>query len=297
MKDMGEANYILGVKIVRDRSKKLIALSQESYIQKILERFDMKNCKPYDTPIAKGVVLSQSMGPKTDQEKEVMKRRPYSSVVGSLMYTMVCTRPDICYAVGLVSRFQSNPGEMHWKAVKRILRYLKGTADYCLCYQGSNLSLEGYTDADWAGDPDERKSTSGYAFLLNGGAITWYSKKQTCVALSTMEAEYVACSTAVQEAVWLKRFIEHLGFASDSGSPVMIHCDSQAALAYTKDPKYHSKTKHIDIRYHYVRDMIAKNEVTVQYIPTGQMLADPFTKPLARDVFSRHVRDLGLKRL
>jgi len=171
----------------------------------------MRDCKSIDTPVAKGENLSLETCPKTQSEKDAMKRVPYSSAIGSLMYAMLCTRPDICYAVGLVSRYQSNPGQTHWKDVKRILRYLRGTVDYKLCYQGSDLQLVGYSDADWGGDLDERKSTSGYVFLLNNGTISWSSKKQTCIALSTMEAEFIACSTAVQEVVWLKRFMEHLG--------------------------------------------------------------------------------------
>ena len=130
-----------------------------------------------------------------------MEKVPYANVVGSLMYAMLYTRPDICFAVGMVSRYQSSPGEAHWKAVKRILRYLKGIADYSLCYQGSNLTVRGYTDADWAGDGDERKSTSGFVFLLGNGAIFWSSKKQSCIALSTMEAKFEAFSVAAQEAV------------------------------------------------------------------------------------------------
>jgi hypothetical protein len=130
-----------------------------------------------------------------------MARVPYANAIGSLMYAMLCTCPDICFAVGLVNRFQSNRGPTHWKAVKRILRYLHGTVDYMLCHQGMDLRLRGYSDADWASDLDECKSTSGYTFLLGGGAITWCSKKQSCVAFSTMESEYVACSEAVQEAV------------------------------------------------------------------------------------------------
>ena len=123
-----------------------------------------------------------------------MFKIPYSSVVRSLMYAMMCTRPDICYVIGLASRIQSNPGIKHWMVVKRILRYLKGTTDYVLCYQGKDLRLIGYMDADWGGDPDQHKSTSGYAFLLNDCAISWCSKKQSYIALSTIEAVYVACS-------------------------------------------------------------------------------------------------------
>ena len=148
MQDMGEVNYILGVKIKRDCSKKILALSQENYIQKILECFHMSSCKPVDTPVSKGEALSLNMCPKNPQEREEMSRVPYASAVGSLMYAMMCTRPDICFVVGLVSQYQSNPGREHWKAFKRILRYLKGTMDYCLVYQGSELRLVGYSNAD-----------------------------------------------------------------------------------------------------------------------------------------------------
>ena len=257
MKDMGEAVYILGVKISRDHSKKLLSLSQDSYINKILERFHMQHSKPIDTPIAKGEGLSRRMCPKTPQEEEYMRKVPYTSAVGSLMYAMMCKRPDICFAVGMVSRYQSNPGPVQWKAVKRILRYLKGTATYSLCYEGNDLQLKGYTDADWGGDLDERKSTSGYIFLLNNGAISWSSKKQSCIALSTMEAEFVAFSATVQEALWLKSFFDHLGVNANSADSVLVNYDSQAAIAYTKDPKYHGKTKHIDIKYNFVKDMAA----------------------------------------
>jgi hypothetical protein len=201
MKDMDEASFALGVKILRDRSRKLLGLSQETYIRKVLERFHMQDCKPIDTPVGKGDSLSSEMCPKTQAKIESMDRVPYANAIGSLMYAMLCMRPDICFAVGLVNRFQSNPRPAHWKAVKRILRYLRGTTDYMLCYQGKDLRLRGYSDADWAGDLDERKSTSGYTFLLGGRAITWCSKKQLCVALSTIESEYVVCSVVVQETI------------------------------------------------------------------------------------------------
>lgn len=294
---MGEAAYILGVKIIRNRSKRILALSQEPYIKKILERFHMADCKPMDTPISKGQTLSLDMCPKTSQERERMLKVPYANAIGSLMYAMMCTRPDICYAVGLVSRYQSNPGQKHWIAVKRILAYLKGTADYSLCYQGGNMHLIGYTDADWGGDLDERKSTSGYAFLLSQGAISWSSKKQSCIALSTMEAEFVACSAAVLEAVWLKRFFENLNLDADTEKPVTIYCDSQAAIVYTKDAKYHSKSKHIETKYNFVRDIVTKNGVIIKYISTHEMVADPLTKSVTRDVFQSHARSLGLRRL
>ena len=153
-----------------------------------------------------------------------------------------------------------------------------------------------YTDADWGGDLDERKSTSGYVFLLNNGAISWSSKKQSCIALSTMEAEFVVFSAAVQEAVWLKSFLSHLEIKEDASNSVLVNCDSQAAIAFTKDSKYHSKTKHSDIKYNFVRDMVAQKEVSIQYISTHKMVADPFTKPIPRDTFTSHVRSLGMHR-
>jgi hypothetical protein len=166
-----------------------------------------------------------------------------------------------------------------------------------LCYQGSDLRLISYSDADWGSDLYERKSTSSYAFLLNNGAITWSSKKQPCIALSTMEVEYVTCSAAVQEAVWLRRFFQHLEVVKDASNPVIIHCDSTAVLAYAKDPKYHGKTKHIDIRYHYIHDMVTHKELVLKHISTTCMIADPLTKPIRRDAFQAHVRSLGLRKL
>ena len=150
------------------------------------------------------------------------------------------------YLIGLVSWYQSNPGQKHWMAIKRILRYLKGTSDYMLCYQGKkDLRLIDYSNADWEGDIDQSKSTSGYAFLLNDSAILWSSKKQSCVVLSTMEAEYVACSAATQDAVWLRSFLQHLKIVKTALKPVTIFYDNTAALAVAKNPKYHGKTKHI----------------------------------------------------
>ncbi|KAL0431869.1 UNVERIFIED_CONTAM: Retrovirus-related Pol polyprotein from transposon TNT 1-94 [Sesamum radiatum] len=193
--------------------------------------------------------------------------------------------------------YQSNPGPDHWVAVKRILRYLKGTSDLALCYHGGSLRLVGYSDADGSADRDERKSTSGYAFLLGGAAITWCSKKQPCISLSTMEAEYVACTSAVQEAIWLRRFLKSLRISAHINDAVVIYCDNTTTIAYAKDPKYHGRTKHIDTRYHFIRDSVAQGEVVLRHIPTNDMIADPFTKPLRRDAFHRHVSSMGLRRI
>ena len=172
MKDMGEANFVLGVKITRDRSKKLFSLSRGTYIKKILECFHMHNSKPIDTPMEKGYILSLDQCPKNDEEKNQMSKVSYAPTIGSLMYAMLCIRLDICFAVDIVSRYQSNPGLAHWRVVKKILRYLRGNIDHALCYHGGDLRLTGYSDADWANDKDEHKSTSGYAFILGGGAVS-----------------------------------------------------------------------------------------------------------------------------
>ena len=161
----------------------------------------MTNCKPMDALIAKGQYLSLEMCPKTPEERNRMARVPYASVVRSLMYAMMCTRLDICYVVGLVSRYRSNLRYKHWNAVKRILAYLRATTDYALCCQGGDMRLVGYTYTDWGGEIDERKSTLGYAFLLSRGTISWSNKKQTYTALSTMEVEFVACSATIQKSV------------------------------------------------------------------------------------------------
>lgn len=297
MKDLGEARYVLGVEIIRNRSKRLLGLSQKSYIGNVLERFRMHNSKPVDTPVEKGLFLSLDQCPKTDEERKEMSKVPYASAIGSLMYAMLCTRPDICFAVGLVSRYQSNPGLAHWQAVKRILRYLRGTSDLVLCFQGGNMRLQGYSDADFSGDLDESKSTSGYAFILGGGAISWCSKKQDCVALSTMEAEYVACCLAVQEAIWLKSFLHDLNVTPKVDEPVDMHCDNTAAIQFAKDPKFHKKSKHIRRRFHFVREAIRKKDVVINYIPTSMMVADPLTKPIPKSAFVAHVKNLGLRRL
>ena len=176
MKDLGAAKKFFGMRILRDRKNKKLWLSQEKYIEKVLERFNMGSSKPVSTPLAGHFKLSSKQCPTSEKDKEDMKKVPYASAVGSLMYAMVCTRPDIAHAVGLVSRFLSNPGKKHWQAVKWILRYLRGTSKICLRFGDDKPVLCGYTDADMAGDVDTRKSTSGYMMTFAGGAVSWQSK-------------------------------------------------------------------------------------------------------------------------
>ena len=195
--------------------------------------------------------------------------------MGSLIYVMVCTRPDIAHAVGTVSRFLSNPGKEHWEAVKWILRYLKGTSKVCLCYGGCDPVLEGYTDADMAGDLNSRKSTSSYLYTFAGGAVSWQSRLQKCVALSTTEVEYIAAVEAGKEMLWLKHLLHELGIKHKD---YKIHCDGQSAMDLSKNSMYHSRTKHIDIRYHWIRDVSENKLFRLVKIHTKENPADMFTK-------------------
>ncbi|XP_042006053.1 secreted RxLR effector protein 161-like [Salvia splendens] len=179
MKDLGDASFVLGIQIHRDRSLGVLGLSQKSYIDKVLARFGMKDYRPGDTPVAKGDKFSLNQCPENELERKEMELHPYASAVGSLMYAQVCTRPDIAFIVGMLGRYLSNPGMDHWKAVKRVLRYLQRTKNYMLTYRKSDqLEIIGYSDSDFAGCQDSRRSTSGYVFMLAGWALSWKSVKQ-----------------------------------------------------------------------------------------------------------------------
>ncbi|KAK2357253.1 secreted RxLR effector protein [Trifolium repens] len=295
MKDLGEAAYILGIKIYRDRSKRLLGLSQSMYIDTILKRYNMENSKRGYLPVGMGVSLSRENCPKTLEERERMSRVPYASAVGAIMYTMTCTRPDVAYALGVISRYQANPGEEHWKVVKTILKYLRRTKDQFLIYGDSELSLKGYTDASFASDKDDSKSISGYVFTLNGGAISWKSSKQATVADSTTEAEYIAASEAAKEAVWMKKFISELGVVPSIKDAVPLLCDNNGAIAQAKEPRSHQKSKHILRRYHLIREIIERGDVKIEKVDGKENAADPFTKALGIKVFDKHKCEIGLK--
>ncbi|CAL5417495.1 unnamed protein product [Camellia sinensis] len=280
MKDLGPAQQILGMNIVRDRKAKKLWLSQEKYVEQVIEKFNMKDAKPVSTPLANHFKLSKISCPSSAKERQEMEAIPYSSAVGSLMYAMVSTRPDIAHAVGVVSRFLSNPGKEHWEAVKWILRYLKGTTKMCLCFKDAKPVLEGYTDSDMAGDLDGRKSTSGFLFTFAGGAVSWQSKLQKCVALSTTEAEYIAAAEAGKEMLWLKRFLQELGLKQEKFT---VHCDSQSAIDLSKNSMYHSRTKHIDVRYHWIREVMDKQLLELIKIHTDMNPSDMMTKGVTRD--------------
>ena len=286
MKDLGAAKKILGMEIYRDRSQNKLFVSQKGYIQKILSRFGMSNAKALDTPSAANIHLSVSFTPKSAGEKEYMSRVPYASAVGSLMYAMVCTRPDLAHSVSVVSRFMSQPGKKHWQAVKRIFRYLKGTSDLGLIYRGDIQCLvTGYSDSDYAGDVDSRRSMTGYVFTLGGSVVSWKATLQPTVSLSTTEAEYMALTEAAKEGIWLKGLVSDLGLCHDQA---IVYCDSLSAICLAKDQVHHERTKHIDVRYHFLRN---EKRIKVNKVGTADNPADMFTKSVPHSKF-QHCLDL-----
>ena len=240
MKDLGEANFILGIKLWRDRKNKMLGLSQAGYIDKVLERFSMQNSKKGLLHFRHGVPLSDDQRPKTHEEENMMRQVPYASVIGSLMYVMLCTRPNICYSVGMVNRYQLNPRPKHWQAVKHILKYFRRMRDYMLVYRCEDLILIGYTDSEFQLDLDFKKFTLGCVFTLGGGAITWRSVKQSCIADSIMEVKYVAACEVAKEVVWLKKFLSNLGVVRMKQVLITLFCDNNGAVAQSKDPRNHN---------------------------------------------------------
>ena len=292
--DLGPIHWFLGIKITRDRSARTISLSQTSYIDSIISRFHLDDAKSYSTPMIPGINYSSLESPSDATEAARMEKVPYREAIGSLMYASVATRPDITHAVSALSRFLDNPGSTHWEAVKRVFRYLAGTRTFALTYGGETQDLIGYTDADGASE-EHRHAISGYAFLIDGGAISWYSRKQEIVTLSTAEAEYVATTHAAKEAIWLRRLIFELFPLSTS--PTTIYCDNQAAIKLANDDNYHARTKHIDICFHFIRQVIADGTITLIYCPTDDMAADFLTKSLPKWKVSTHACTLGLRRV
>ena len=291
--DMGEIHWMLGLEIKRNRELHTLSISQRSYIDSIVTRYGFEDAKPLSIPIVANSTLSRNDCPTTTTDIGKMAGRPYREAVGSLMYAAVGTRPDISFAVGQVARFCDNPGSAHWEAVKRIFCYLKGTRDHWLVYGEKEHSISGYTDADGMSNED-RHAISGYAFLIDGGAVSWSSKRQSIVTLSTAEAEYVAATHAAKEAVWLREFISEIYKPQD---PMTLYSDSQSAIALARNEQFHARTKHIDIRFHFIRYIIEAGKIVIDYCPTEDMVADTFTKALPSAKAKHFATSLGLRKV
>jgi hypothetical protein len=294
MKDLGEASFVLGIEIHRDRNRGVLGLSQKAYIEKILKKYSMHKCSPSPAPIVKGDKYGEHQCPKNQIELEQMRSVPYASAVGSLQYAQICTRPDIAFVTGLLGRYQKNPGAEHWKLVKKVLRYLQGTKGFMLSYNKTDsLEIVGFSDSDYAGD--ERKSTSGYIFTLAGGAISWKSSKQTLVTSSTMYAEFVACYEASGQVSWLKKFLPGLRVVDSIERPLKLYCDNNPAVEYAHNNRSSGAAKHIDIKYYVVKEKVQDHVISLEYIKTDNMLADPLTKGLPPNVFRKHLAGMGLR--
>jgi hypothetical protein len=323
------------MRVTRDRKNQLIKIDQESYIDKILLQFGMDDCKPnqlptltYKVSVKDGIQNSNTIasnhiemdssvfhdaieGGKTQNSSSTSEvpsdpalTSLYQQIVGSLNYASISTRPDITYAVHILSLHLKNPGPNHLTAAKVVLRYLKGTKDIGLIFDGKqsmvtpsnlfSLRIDAYSDSDWAGDVDDRHSTSGYVLQFNQGTISWRSKKQNRVALSSCEAEYYALCATMQEVMWFSQFLHELFAFDDRYQPhlksplqIVLHVDNQAAIQLSKYDVHHDRTKHIPLRYHFVREEIKKHQVQVKYIPTAEQLADIFTKGLNKILFNK----------
>ncbi|KAH7460339.1 Retrovirus-related Pol polyprotein from transposon TNT 1-94 [Phytophthora ramorum] len=288
MTDSGKCAFVLGIELV-DGPDGSVTMCQRRYVDDILKRFAMDECKAVVSPVDMSTRLVPS-----DAATKV--NAPFREAVGALMHLMTATRPDIAYAVGYVSRFMENPQEEHWVAVKRIFRYLQGTKTHGICFKpGDKVDFRGYSDADWAGDLADRKSTSGYTFMLMSAPVSWGSKKQSSVSLSTSEAEYIALSLAIQEGKWIHRLLcEILAAANETGPELMIREDNQSCIKMTKNPVNHGRAKHIDIKYHHIRDEVKRGEVNLEYCETSVMLADIMTKALAGPRHTELTAALGI---
>lgn len=290
MSDLGPISYILGISVTRDRPNRTIHLHQSRYISDILERFNLTKCNPSSTPSDPSTRLV-----KPNSTNKIAQETPYRQAIGSLMYLMLATRPDISAALNKVAQFSNDYDSTHWIATKRILRYVKGTSEYSLALGGlsrrdktETLTLTGSCDADWGGDLTDRRSTTGYVFLLNNHVISWKSHKQTSVATSSTEAEYQALSSATKEVLWLRMFMNEIGF--EQQSPTTIQQDNQSTISLAHNPTHHNRTKHIDIAHHHIRECLEENKIDITYVPTSDIIADVMTKALSRAKFE-HCRN------
>lgn len=283
--DLGPIRFFLGLHIERNRSARTILLHQSKYISTIVDRFNLSNAHPVSTPLDPSIRLIPST---TSNSSDF----PYATAIGSLMYAAVSTRPDISYAVQTLSQFTSNFDNSHVTAVKHVLRYLKNTPKVGTTFYANDITVSGYSDADWGQNPVDRRSISGYTFLVGKSLVSWSSKKQPTVALSSMEAEYIALAHAAKEAIWLRNLLNELEFRQPN--PTIVHSDNQGAIAFAHDSQFHTRSKHIDIRHHFIRDTISNGDISTVYVPSESNCADLLTKPLARPSHSRALDLLGM---
>ncbi|OWZ03650.1 polyprotein [Phytophthora megakarya] len=291
-KDLGEVSFILGLKISRDRAARKLWINQQSNVDTILKRFNMEHGAGVATPTAAGKKLTKLQSPTSEETMSKMLKKPFRQAVGSLMYQMIGSRPDIAFAIQDVSRYMANYGEAHWEAVKRCLRYLKATRDYGLEFSGDAVVLKAFTDSDYAACEDDRRSVSGYVTMIGQCTITWSSRRQRIVAQSTAEAEYVALAHCTREVLFLRQLLKELGYEQHG---TVVKEDNQACIAIAENPSHHARVKHIDVRYHFIREHVQLKEVELQYVKSKENVADTLTKGLPREQFEYLRMEMNVK--
>ena len=283
MSMMGELTFFLGLQV--SQRKEGIFISQSKYVNDLLKRFDLEDCTAAKTPMSPATKLFE------DKSGKSVDSKVYRGMVGSLLY-LTASRPDIMFATCICARFQANPKESHMVAIKRIFRYLKGTPNLGLWYpKDTGFNLVGYTDADYAGCRVDRKSTSGSCQFLGQRLVSWFSKKQQSVSTSTAEAEYIAAGSCYAQLLWIRNQLMDYGLTLEK---IPIMCDNTSAISIVANPVNHSMTKHIDIRYHFIREHANKGTIELHYVPTEKQLADIFTKPLNESTFTRLISEIGM---
>lgn len=290
IKNLGSLRNCLGMRVTRDRKKGILCLDQTEYIKKLLRRFNMETCKPVSTPMVLNCKLIKNNDVNVHLNDESYN---YRQLMGSLMYLSVCTRPDISFSCSQLSQFNNCFDKSHWTAAKRILRYLAGTINNSLCFiKSGNLSLAGYTDADWGNDVNDRKSYTGFVVKLGKSTVNWESRKQRCVALSSTEAEYLAIGDICKDLSFTKNLLSELITEEVS---CIVYNYNQSALKLLECKEFcHKRTKHIDIRFHFVKDLIKNKSISVKYLSTDKMIADVMTKPLCKDKHCRFISDMNV---
>lgn len=289
MTDVGEIKCFLGMQVERNREEGVMRISQKQYMESLLRRFGMDDCKPVSTPIESRLKLHKG----TEEERT---SQPYRELIGCLTYACLTTRPDLAAAVNFLSQYQSCPNEAHWKHLKRILRYIKGTLDVGLVYR-KNLeapTVEVFADADWANDVLDRRSVSGGIFKVFGSTVAWITRKQQTVSLSSTEAELTALCAAVCHELWLGRLLQDLGFKPEE--PVRVHEDNQSTIRVAEEAKDFGRLKHVDVKIHFIRDLIKQKRIKLEFIPSANQQADMMTKGLPVAAFRKQCSAIGLER-
>jgi len=288
MTDLGEISSYLGMHITRNRANRSLRIDQCAYIENLLIHFGMQDCNPTCTPLPPNIELTKSEDVATSTTRSL-----YQQLIGSLLYAMIVSRPDISFAVTKLAQYSHNPSTSHLAAAKHLIRYLKGTADLGICYRGSSgAGLIGYSDSDWAADRDDRRSMGAHVFLLAQGAVCWSSKKQHVVSLSSTEAEYMSLSQTAAQAAWIRSFLGELGMHLKGA--ITIVGDNKGSIDIANNPIVGRGTKHIAIRYHFIRDCVSCGQITLLRYPSSHITADTLTKSLPFPSFNTHRTGLGL---